>query len=191
MARLGRAEILGRLRAIRSNFSIGLMAFGVYMDPTQRSALLRNRVIVLPGEIRVVGPGQSTYVTGLYYESKIVNAETGRADASGIEFAKSVLRHYLSDSLEELRNACRQTPAYPLLEGQPWYRFARLTRNALEHERRWRLRREDPAIFPVEWNGRRIDQTLEGQELRGDFFDWYAAIELGDAMEAFVATLPE
>ena len=189
---MAKDNLLARLETVRGNYTIGLMFCGLLRNPTTRPAITANRIFLTPTTTLVFFPG---YPINLPSNEKHIELKLqGPSDLSGFDhlidqFSTMLLRNLVLDSFELIRDYCRRTGQQQNMKAQPWYHFARLLRNALTHDQCWGFRDADKKIFPVYWKGKRIDQTMDGQEVRPSFFAWFDGCELFVDMYAFSESL--
>ena len=104
--------------------------------------------------------------------------------------ASAIVRNLILESYEIAREHCFETGQLERLREEPWHQYARLLRNALTHNRRWRFSKSDLDLLPTTWNGKTIEASMEGQVITGIHADWYQALELHGAMAEFADSLP-
>src|SRR5260370_42553009 len=135
-------DLLARLETIRGNYTIGLMFCGLLRNPSTRESITANRVFLLPTRTIVFFPGQPIQFQAgdPYIELKL----EGPADLSGMnhiidQSSAMLLLNLIQDTFELIRNYCKATNQLNKIKSQPWYHFARLLRNAVTHNQRWKF----------------------------------------------------
>ena len=87
------------------------------------------------------------------------------------EFLKLLFRALLKESFEHIKAYSRHVGRFDKMRQAPWYDFARLIRNCLTHDGRFRFNKGDIRVLPVTWHGKCLDCSMTDQEMRFDFFD--------------------
>lgn len=185
-------DLLTRLETVRGNYTIGLMFCGLLRNPSTRPAIIANRIFLTPSTTLVFFPGHP--VTLPEKEKHIELKLQGPEDLSGYDhlidqFSAMLLRNLILDAFELISDYCERTKQVENMKSQSWHQFARLLRNALTHDQCWRFSKGDEKVLPVSWNGKRIDQAMDQQEIRPSFFGWFDGCELFNDMFSFSQSL--
>lgn len=183
--------ICEELIVIRSNYATGLTLFGLLMT-LGKDTINRNRIILKEDGLSIVQPGQILKINPheSCYEVSFGGTEKWNIKHAATEFSKMLLRNITNDSFETLKEYCEETNQSPRMQGQAWYDFARLVRNALTHNQHWLLcRPHDKVILPLTWRGKTIETSMDGKELTFDFYDWYDGAALWDDTFEFAKSL--
>src|SRR4030042_3907461 len=115
-----------RLRQVRANFVFGFAALeAILKDP--QSDVLKHGIITLrdknTGNIQIIDVRDTI---------PIINKSSG-GDKNVNEFAKMLLRMFVLDCFEIIKNYCAKSGQKTLLEAQRWYKFAFIMRNCFGH----------------------------------------------------------
>ena len=171
-------QLLNHLTLIRSNFSFGLQFWALLKDPKTAEGLQVHRVVVKADGIYAVPPGKSMHIPEgeSFYTLELrgpKNKDFGHA----------------SMTFEKLKTHCDAIGQDSAFKACNWYQFARIVRNALTHDQKWRFNKYDKSVLPVSWNGKTIDLTMDNTEITWEFFDPYDAMELWDEMYEFAKSV--
>ena len=178
------------LKTIRSNFSMGLYAFCLLHRLKKEDLPHRDRVVVGEDGLYCVPPGETPPTeAGDFYDVGFAGSPSFNIDKAAMEFAKMLVRNFTLDYFESLKAYCRETDQQSKLKSQPWYQFVRMMRNSLTHDRHWRFNPHDKTLLPVSWRGKTIAISMDGDEPDFEFYDWWDACELWEAMNTFAAGL--
>ena len=180
-------DIIGNLKTVRSNYSLGLLCFGVLSNPKTKSIILKNRVIIREDGLNVIPPNSSLTIppNEIFYEVSVHNWSKNKMEQANMEFAKMFLRNLTLDSFEAIRNYCDRSSKKSELEAQTWYWFTHLLRNALTHNQHWEFSSGHLKRMPVTWRDKTIDASMDGKELTFDFYDWYDGVLLWEDINEF------
>jgi hypothetical protein len=77
------------------------------------------------------------------------------------------------------------------LRAAPWYRFAKIVRNAVSHNFHYDFGKRDRESLPVTWNGITLTGDLQGQPVTYETFWHKPGYELFLEMRTFAQALPE
>lgn len=185
-------QVLGVLQTMRANFSTGLFCWGLIKNPNTQAMVTSNEVFILSDRIVALRPGDSRKVVQGRPSYPVTLAAPGSPpDFEHIsrEFSKMLLRNFTLDCFEAVRDYAKTSGQLPLMRSQSWYHFARLVRNALTHDQCWNFKSDDLLLLPVTWNGKTIEASLQGQEVKGTVYNWFDACLLYSAMFDFGKTL--
>ncbi len=87
-------------------------------------------------------------------------------------------RNLVKESFEVVEGYACFMKIESIAQKQPWYHFARLVRNVVTHDLHFRFGRFDRTILPVNWRGKNIEASMDGQEMTEDFLDPLTTIDL-------------
>lgn len=186
------SRILNHLTGMRSNFSFGLKFWGILRDPNIAPIVRQHRIIVKTDGIYAIPPNQSLFIPEgeQFYELLLAGPKEDNLEHAANEFVKLQLRVFTTETFEKIKTYCRGTNTLSDLKQQPWFHFARLVRNGLNHDQHWLFRTYDRSLLPITWNRKTIDESMEGQEMTWSFYDPFVALELWDEIYEFARTLP-
>ena len=100
----------------------------------------------------------------------------------------TILSATITETLDLTRDYCRSTDQTKILKAQPWFQVFRICRNALNHNFLIEFTKEDRTMLPVEWNGVRIDASLENRQLSLGVLPLDKAMEWLEELEHFIST---
>lgn len=80
----------------------------------------------------------------------------------------TLMRSATTEVFELLKAYCQQSNQLQTMESEPWFKFIRLVRNALNHDFKLRFSSSDLQSLPIEWNGIQITEKDNGQEVTLD-----------------------
>lgn len=100
----------------------------------------------------------------------------------------TILSATITETLDLTRDYCRSTGQTRILKAQPWFQVFRICRNALNHNFMIEFTKEDRTMLPVEWNGVRIDASLENRQLSLGILPLDKAMEWLEELERFIST---
>ena len=184
-----------------SNAALALHAYNVLRKMQDQDAARMDRVFVQPGEVKFVPtnlletfkPHPEAFVLDLVQGAEKKPFVAGKTllelTRAANHFLTSQLRSYTIDTFEAVRKYCTRTGQHDEFKKQPWYQFARLTRNGSAHSLRWKFNATDIKLLPVTWHGKTLTAALQDQPIGGAEYDWYDAIKLGSEVARFVAAL--
>ena len=103
------------------------------------------------------------------------------------EFVNMGYRILLKEPFELIKDYCNFTNQIDIFNKQNWYQFARIIRNCLSHNFKFKFNDNDKSILPITWKNRTIDVSLDNSHLQLSFLGGYVgAIELFGEMTSFV-----
>lgn len=183
--------ILNHLVGIRSNFAIGLQFWALLQNPQTAGVVKIHRVVVKEDGICAIPPGKSKHVPEgeQFYYFEPGGPKGSNFNHASMEFAKMLLRTFITEGFEKLKGYCESTDQTQLLKKQAWYQFARMVRNCLKHSQHWSFNNYDLSILPVTWHSKTIEALMNDKEMTWEFFDCFDSLELWDEMYEFAKTL--
>ncbi|MHA1703926.1 MAG: hypothetical protein ACTSWK_16855 [Promethearchaeota archaeon] len=102
------------------------------------------------------------------------------------EFLKMGVRALIKESFELIKDYLKNTNQLDKFTKQDWYQFARILRNCLSHECKFRFNDYDKSLLPVGWKNKIINLDLDDTFLQLSFFGYVDAWELFNEMNLFV-----
>lgn len=171
--KIKKEELLNQLEHTKNNFILGLAAYSMF-DSGKSWSLLQTQMAAF-------GP----YTVSFDQVADLLRKEQDRILALN-EFAKMLLRTFIKEAFEHIKDYCEKTDQYPPFKAEDWYEFARLIRNYLSHNCRFEFNKYDIARLPVQWNGKIIVAEMDKQTLDRRFFGYVEAWELYQEFENFV-----
>ena len=102
------------------------------------------------------------------------------------EFLKMLLRTLVKESFELIKDYCNISKQMSSFTSQPWYQFARIIRNSLSHNFKFKFSEYDKNLLPVSWKGKTITMAMDGSYLELSFFGYADAWDLFTEMKSFV-----
>jgi len=169
-------KLVSQLCNSKNNFILGLASLALLADPEAQN-LLKEKSADLSG-----------YSVSFDQVAALFGSGSDRQIALE-EFAKSVLRCLVKEGHELVTHYCKSKGLYSDLSAQPWWQFSRLIRNALSHDFCFRLKDKDAKLLPLSWQGKTIDESVDGQPLMLSFFGYADAWRLSLEYENFVLGL--
>jgi len=168
-----KAELLSQLENAKNNYILGLAAISLFSSPKAYPILEHNR---------------ATFGTYSIEFGQIVSLLRKDADREIAirEFLTSQIRAVIKESFELIKDYCHHTGQEPVFRAAPWYHFARMIRNCLSHNFKFKFAGHDRTLLPVSWGSRKITVSEDGQPLRLDFFGYVETWELFQAYQSFV-----
>lgn len=182
---------LNQLRHARNSYLYTLAGMRLLNSDASRG--LQDRVVQLRQDGLLFDPDPSDRV-GRRFEfefNQLVFDYTSRKsdfDASLWELYKFVRRNLITESFEVAKTYSTNASMLTEFRDQPWYQFARVARNAVAHNFIVHFDNFARAALPITWNGKTLDQSLEGSEVTSDLLDPLTTCELIAVMEEFVRT---
>jgi predicted DNA-binding protein (MmcQ/YjbR family) len=172
-----------RLNAAREAFWFSLAAYALLTQDPARSAISGFSVKVDDHDFRVIRRESEELTPGRH--SYRVNFIEDVSEPAAREVVHKAFEKMITDSFELVRAYAKSHDLEKEMRGQSWYRFARIYRNALSHDKTWPLDNKDP----VRWRNLIVNIDMEGQPVRG-FLSWMKGLQLGAEMTNFVANHP-
>ncbi len=171
--KITKSELMNQLEHTKNNFILGLAAYSLF-DTGRSYSLLETHMAAF-------GPYTVTF-------DQVANLLRNKKDRTLAlnEFAKMLLRTFIKEAFEHIKDYCEKTNQYPTFKSEPWYEFARLIRNYLSHNCRFEFNKYDKERLPVEWNGKLINVDMDKKTLDTSFFSYVEAWELYQEFENFV-----
>jgi hypothetical protein len=102
------------------------------------------------------------------------------------EFLTSQIRALIKESFELIKSYCKETNQSAKFKAEPWYEFARMIRNCLSHNFKFKFGKYDESILPITWKNRTIDVSMNGNPLGLKFFGYVETWELFTEYQNFV-----
>lgn len=102
------------------------------------------------------------------------------------EFVKMGIRMMLKEPFELIKDYCKLTNQSSLFKKQKWYHFARLLRNCVSHNFRFKFLNYDERLLPISYKGKTIDISKDNTELHLSFFGQSDIWELFCEISSFV-----
>ena len=102
------------------------------------------------------------------------------------EFLKSQIRALIKESFEIIKDYCVETGQDKKLYSEPWFQFARIIRNCLSHNFKFKFKDYDRRFLPVTWKTKTITADMHGQHLDLNFFGYVEMWELFVEYQNFV-----
>lgn len=170
---MNKSDLIGQLDYSKSNFILTLAAILLFKDEKSYPILDSNSIKL----------GKET----IQFEqvSNIMKNENYRQIACD-EYLKIGLRSFIKESFEFIKDYTDMTSQMPLMSSQDWYQFARMIRNCLSYNFIFQFRAYDISLFPITWNNKTIDSSLDNTSLDLSFFGIEEAFALFNDMEYFV-----
>jgi len=97
----------------------------------------------------------------------------------------------LSDYCEDYDKAELSRHLVKELHRADWYEFARIIRNTVSHNFRFRFSKHDKTRLPITWRGISLTADLEGKAMTYESFWHKSGYELFLEMRSFAEVLPE
>lgn len=182
---------LNQFRHQRNSFLIALG--GVQFIRSDAIYALLSKKVIITDAGYIFDPVSEDHV-GDRYEAplqQIVNDYENHLDDfkySLEQFLKSARRQLFTEAYETALSYATFAGKLKELRREPWYRFSRIIRNALNHDFIFNLDKHDEPHFPVTWRHVAIEPCLNGQEITTNVLTPRIAFELHTAMELFVTT---
>ena len=166
-------ELMSQLENAKNNYILGLAAISLFSNEMVYPFLEESR-----------------FKFGTYtVEFKQVKNLLMKPADRGVplkEFHLSQFRAFIKESFELINNYCEETKQDSKFKSEPWYQFARLIRNCLSHNFKFKFNKKDKRILPVTWKSRTIDATMDCKHLKLGFFGYVETWELFTEYQSFV-----
>lgn len=98
----------------------------------------------------------------------------------------SILKSTTVDTIEAVRKYCERTNQTKILTTQDWYQFFRMVRNCFSHDNIWNFNDYDRKILPITYGGKTIEESMDGTEIRWEFYNAHIAWRLFEDVKEFV-----
>lgn len=180
---------LNQLRHARNSFLYTLSGMRLLNGDLAES--LRGKILLLKVDGVIWDPDQGDRV-GERFEfdaSQVTDEYKNRRsdfDESLEELYKFLRRNLIRESFDAVKVFAEVNGVKNELQNQSWYHFARVLRNAVVHNFMIEFDKHARAALPIEWNGRFIEASMEGTEIRSDILNPLTTIDLIVAMHTFV-----
>lgn len=168
-----KSDLIGQLDYTKSNFILCLAAISLFEDEKSYPLLESNSLKL--GDKTI----EFDQVANIM---KDVNFRSIACD----EYLKIGLRAFIKESFELIKDYTDMTGQMPSMSSQDWYQFARMIRNCLSYYFMFQFRDYDKRLFPIIWNDKTIDISLDDSPLDLSFFGTEEALTLFDDMMDFV-----
>lgn len=171
---IAKSELVSQLENAKNNYVLGLAAISLFSN--EKTYPILNESSASFGQYAL----QFKQVSGL------LNQSADREIALK-EFLTSQIRALIKESFELIKDYCEGTNQNPSFKAEPWYQYARIIRNCLSHNFRFEFNRHDKTFLPVAWKNRTIDSTMDGKNLKLEFFGYVETWELFIEYQGFVS----
>ena len=185
---MNKTQLLERLLWTQSNFGFGLNAWAQLRAMRKGDFKKARRAIIKEDGIYSYPPDRAVRDEDVYVITLGGSPDFNIKNASN-HFALMILRSFTLEMFEAIKSYCDETNQMHLLRKQSWHQFARVVRNSFGHDYHWRFRSHDFKLLPIRWGRRKIDASLADQDLKGDDYDWWDAMELWQEIHDFAQTL--
>jgi hypothetical protein len=199
---MNKQELISQLNIAQNNFILGIAALGLLIQernyPTleQLVCIMTETSFFFEEVSKISNHFQNTQfpIKVAPFPLSIAAKYIREADAAQIqqiqkEFFAMLLRVFIKESFEVIKDYCKNTNQETLLKQQKWYHFSRIIRNALSHNFVIELRDSEKKLLPIVWRGRSITDVMNGQPLNTSLLSIEDALELYKEMRTFVDTL--
>ena len=166
-------ELVNKLTHTKNNYILGLAAYSLF-DSGRSYPLLQTHLAAF---------GQ--YVVTFDQVAVLLQNKKDRTIALK-EFGKMLMRTFIKDSFEQIKDYCEDTGQYAAFKSQDWYEFARIIRNFLSHNCIFEFNKYDRERLPITWKEITITETMHGQSLDLSIFNYVQTWELFLQFEDFV-----
>ena len=177
--KMQKKDLIDQLKHIHLNFEFGLACISLINDPIAIKALPALHVNF--GSIKHT---HDRVLSILKSENKF--------DAINLFFKMVLMCSTLKDSYNAVHYYCNLTPKkqYSKLSKQAYFQYVRMIRNAMSHGYKFNFTGIAPErrakLFPIEWNGKTIYESDEGQEITQDKLTTYEIFKLLHELNQFV-----
>jgi len=167
-------ELIGQLENAKNNYILGLAAISLFSN---------ERVYPILEESHCKF---GTYTIEFKQVKNLLMKPTDR-DIAVKEFLTSQIRALIKESFELIKSYCDETKQDSKFKAEPWYQFARMIRNCLSHNFKFKFNKDHKRLLPVSWKARTIDAAMDGKDLELNFFGYVETWELLVEYQDFVA----
>jgi hypothetical protein len=168
-----KSELISQLENAKNNYILGLASISLFGSPEAYPVLEKNHAAF------------GTYTVEFAQVVSLLRI-AGDREIAIREFLTSQIRSLVKESFELIKDYCDSTAQTALFKAQPWYQFARLIRNCLSHNFKFKFSEHDNKLLPVTWKARTITSAMDGQHLKLDFFGYVETWELFREYQDFV-----
>ncbi len=167
-------ELISQLENAKNNYILGLAAISLFSNDKVYPILEESHAKF------------GTYTVEFKQVKNLLMKPADRSIAIK-EFLTSQIRALIKESFELIKNYCNETKQVSTFKAEPWYQFARMIRNCLSHNFRFKFNKYDKGLLPVSWKNRAIDSTMDSKHLELKFFGYVETWELFSEYQDFVA----
>ena len=182
-----------RLRVILSNYVVGLNFLGALADSSLKERILSSTVAITCDGIDFIPPNtRKHYPEGMtVYTPEIHWGKDKNVNHLILEFNKMLIRVTTNDAHDALFQYCKQKgqTAFDELKRQDWFAFCHIIRNSLTHGQIFQFKQSHKKWLPASWNGKTIEESMDGDVPPFTIYDNFAAIELLNAMAEYSRTI--
>jgi len=168
-------ELISQLENAKNNFILGLAAISLFSDEKSMPILEKSHATF------------GTYTVEFKQVKNMLSIPSER-DIAVKEFLTSQIRALIKESFELIKDYCDDTKQSTAFKTEIWYQFARMIRNCLSHNFRFRFNNYDKTLLPVSWKNRTIEASMDGQHLKLNFFGYVETWELFSEYQDFVGS---
>ena len=168
-------DLLSQLENAKNNYVLGLASISLFSNEKVYSALEESHVKF------------GTYTVEFNQVKNLLMKPADREVACK-EFLKTQIRALIKESFELIKNYCDESGQGAKLVDESWYEFARIIRNCLSHNFKFKFNSHDKKTLPVIWNNRTINTSMDGNHLELIFFGYVETWELFTEYQNFVGT---
>jgi hypothetical protein len=166
-------ELLSQLENAKNNYVLGLAALSLFASAETYPILGKSHCSFGP------------YSISFDQVTNLLRIQNDR-DIAAKEFIKMLLRALIKETFELIKSYCAASKQASAFTAQPFYQFARMIRNCLSHNFRFKFKKHDKTLLPVNWKGRNITAAMDGSYLELSFFGYVETWELFAEMQVFV-----
>lgn len=186
---INRTWITNAMKKVLSNYTLGLGAICLYAMPQARR-LLSQTALGIDRQRAVFNPPNDpsriwSYTVNFAHIAEQLD-DPAKLQKSVDAYLQMNIRMIGKEPYEAIKAYCAETHQMELLRKQPWYHFARIIRNAVSHDFRFRFSKADKKLLPISWNGQTIDLALNDKVVPLSLFGYQTSLELFLAMRDFV-----
>ncbi len=166
-------ELIGQLENAKNNYILGLAGISLFGSPEAHPILEKNHAVF------------GMYMVDFSQVARLLINPRDREIAIK-EFLLSQIRALIKESFELIKDYCYGTGQAELFKAEPWHQFARMIRNCLSHNFKFKFSKFDKELLPVSWKARTITSAMDAQHLELDFFGYVEMWELLREYQIFV-----
>jgi hypothetical protein len=168
-----KSELISQLENAKNNYILGLASISLFGSPEAYPVLEKNHAAF------------GTYTVEFAQVVSLLRITVDREIAIR-EFLTSQIRSLIKESFVLIKDNSDSTSQTALFKAEPWYQFARLIRNCLSHNFKFKFNDHDNKLLSVSWMARTITSAMDGQHLKLDFFGYVESWELFREYQDFV-----